>query len=95
MRQILRVLLAAGAVFLAPEIANALVRIDIDLSSQRMHVASGSGETYDWPISSGRPGHLTPRGFFRPIALYPMVHSLKSPAALAIQMSPSCRRLRP
>jgi lipoprotein-anchoring transpeptidase ErfK/SrfK len=77
MRQVLRVLLAAGAVFLAPEIADALVRIDIDLSSQRMHVASGSGETYDWPISSGRPGHLTPRGFFRPIALYPMVHSLK------------------
>jgi hypothetical protein len=76
MRPALRVL-AAGVFLLAPEFANALVRIDIDLSRQRMHVESGSGEVYDWPISSGRPGHLTPIGTFRPIALYKMVHSLK------------------
>ena len=76
MRHVLRVL-AIGAILFAPKIAYALVRIDIDLSEQRMHVESGSGETYDWPISSGRPGHLTPRGVFHPIALYLMVHSLK------------------
>ena len=35
--------------------AHASVQIDIDLSSQTMTVHSGSGETYVWPISSGRP----------------------------------------
>jgi lipoprotein-anchoring transpeptidase ErfK/SrfK len=42
-----------------------------------MHVRSGSGETYLWPISSGRDGHATPRGGYRPQALYSMVHSAK------------------
>jgi len=77
MRSVLGFSLALAAAFFAPEMAKAFVRIDIDLSSQTMHVASGSGESYDWPISSGRAGHLTPRGAFRPIALYPMVHSAK------------------
>jgi hypothetical protein len=77
MRRVLWLVAAAGVVFFAPEIASALVRVDIDLSNQQMHVSSDTGETYDWPISSGRPGHLTPRGVFRPIALYPMVHSAK------------------
>jgi len=77
MRSALKLGLAAAAAFFIPEIASALVRIDIDLSSQTMHVASSAGESYDWPISSGRNGHLTPRGSFRPIALYPMVHSAK------------------
>ena len=30
-----------------------------------------------WPISSGRAGYLTPRGVFRPRAIYAMVHSAK------------------
>jgi hypothetical protein len=77
MRSVLTLGIAAVAVFFVPEIANAFVRIDIDLSSQTMHVASTSGESYDWAISSGRKGHLTPRGSFRPIALYQMVHSAK------------------
>jgi hypothetical protein len=77
MRCVLGLLAVCGSVLLTPEIAHALVRIDIDLSSQRMHVASDSGALYDWPISSGRAGHLTPRGAFRPIALYPMVRSFK------------------
>jgi lipoprotein-anchoring transpeptidase ErfK/SrfK len=42
-----------------------------------MRVATGAGESYQWPISSGRAGYPTPRGAFRPIALYPMVHSAK------------------
>src|SRR5579884_508011 len=77
MRRVLSLLALAGAAFLSPAGAGAVVRIDIDLSAQRMHVAADSGEDYDWPISSGRKGHLTPDGDFRPIALYPMAHSLK------------------
>jgi hypothetical protein len=77
MRSILKFLLALGVVLAAHSHAFAFVRIDVDLSSQTMHVSSGSGESYVWPISSGRSGHLTPRGVFRPRALYTMVHSAK------------------
>jgi hypothetical protein len=77
MRSILKFLLAFGIVLAAHNHAFALVHIDVDLSSQTMHVTSGSGESYVWPISSGRSGHLTPRGGFRPRALYTMVHSAK------------------
>ena len=69
--------IAAGVVFSAPLTAHATVRIDVDLNTQHMHVASASGATYDWPISSGRPGHATPTGHFRPQAMYQMVHSIK------------------
>jgi hypothetical protein len=57
--------------------AEAHVRIDVDLTSQTMHVRSDGGADYVWPISSGRQGHATPRGAFRPRALYRMVHSAK------------------
>ena len=57
--------------------AMAVVRIDIDQSTQSMHVTDNAGDDYDWPISSGRPGHRTPDGTFHPIALYTMVHSIK------------------
>jgi lipoprotein-anchoring transpeptidase ErfK/SrfK len=69
--------IAFGALTALSAPARALVRIDVDLGSQSMRVAGDDGERYQWPISSGRAGHLTPRGAFRPIALYPMVHSAK------------------
>ena len=77
MRLILKLLLAVGVILAVESRASALVRIDVDLSSQTMHVRSGSGESYDWPISSGRAGYATPTGVFRPRALYKMVHSAK------------------
>jgi hypothetical protein len=70
-------LLALALLIAAPSYASAHVEINIDLGSQTMTVHSGSGETYVWPISSGKAGHLTPRGVFRPRALYVMVHSAK------------------
>jgi L,D-transpeptidase catalytic domain len=69
--------LALVVLFAAPSYAYAHVEINIDLSSQTMTVHSGSGETYVWPISSGKAGHATPRGVFRPRAMYVMVHSAK------------------
>jgi lipoprotein-anchoring transpeptidase ErfK/SrfK len=69
--------IALGALTALSAPARALVRIDVDLGSQTMRVAADDGERHQWPISSGRAGHLTPRGAFRPIALYPMVHSAK------------------
>lgn len=48
--------------------ARAEVRIDVDLTRQTMHVAADNGQTYDWPISSARAGHVTPAG------VYPIEH---------------------
>ncbi|HLW91620.1 MAG TPA: L,D-transpeptidase [Roseiarcus sp.] len=77
MRSVLRFAVAVATVLASIEAANALVRIDVDLSTQTMRVNSGSGDSYEWPISSGRKGHLTPTGWYRPIGLYTMVHSAK------------------
>jgi lipoprotein-anchoring transpeptidase ErfK/SrfK len=77
MRMLLRRLLALAALAAAPAQAYAHVEINIDLMSQTMTVHSGAGETFVWPISSGRAGYATPRGVFHPRALYVMVHSAK------------------
>jgi hypothetical protein len=77
MRIVFGHLLALVVLLAAQSAAHASVQINIDLSSQTMTVHSGSGETYVWPISSGRSGYPTPRGVFRPRALYTMVHSAK------------------
>jgi|SRR5579871_196257 len=70
-------ILALGVLLAAPSYAQAYVDINVDLTSQTMTVHFGTGETYVWPISSGMAGHATPRGVFRPRALYTMVHSAK------------------
>ena len=77
MRLIVGILMALGLLIITQTRAFAVVHIDVDLTSQTMHVRSDSGANYAWPISSGRSGHLTPRGAFRPRALYTMVHSAK------------------
>jgi lipoprotein-anchoring transpeptidase ErfK/SrfK len=71
------VAIALGAWFALAGAAAAVVRVEVDLGGQTMRVAADSGENYQWPISSGRPGHATPRGDFRPTALYPIVYSFK------------------
>ena len=54
--------LAASLALLAP--AQARVRIDVDLDAQTMHVESSDG-SYDWKVSSGKPGYETPAGRFK------------------------------
>ena len=77
MRSIQKSALIVLTLVASSSVAHALVRIDVDLAGQRMHVATGDGETYDWPISSGRAGHLTPQGNFRAQRLFPLVYSAK------------------
>ncbi len=48
------------AVLFVPSYASAHVEINIDLGFPDMTVHSGSGETYVWPISSGKARHATP-----------------------------------
>jgi hypothetical protein len=77
MRILFTRLIALVILIAAPTYALAHVEINVDLGSQTMTVHSGSGETYVWPISSGKAGHATPNGVFRPRAMYVMVHSAK------------------
>ncbi|MHB8883947.1 MAG: L,D-transpeptidase [Methylovirgula sp.] len=56
--------------------ADALVRIHIDLSTQRMHVDSDDG-SYSWPVSTARSGYVTPNGSFSPQSLQRMHYSHK------------------
>ncbi len=46
--------------------AEAKVTAKIDLSSQRMTVYVHGIPYYHWPVSTGRKGYRTPRGYFRP-----------------------------
>ncbi|MGD1016308.1 MAG: L,D-transpeptidase [Roseiarcus sp.] len=77
MRWVTAIAMAMGAWIGSSSAAPALVRIDVDLGAQKMSVAADSGENFQWPISSGAAGRETPRGTFRPTALYPMVYSWK------------------
>ncbi|MBU0499714.1 MAG: L,D-transpeptidase [Gammaproteobacteria bacterium] len=54
--------------------AFATAQIHIDLSSQRMHVKSSSGE-YTWKVSTARAGYTTPRGSYSPVAMKKMHYS--------------------
>ena len=75
-----RFVLAALAMFglfaIQMSAAQARVRINIDLSSQRMTVESSSG-TYVWPVSTARSGYATPRGSYAPTSLQRMHYSRK------------------
>ncbi len=57
--------------------AEAAVNIQVDLSTQTMHVTSGSGEAYDWPVSTARAGFVTPRGRYGVQSLQAMHYSRK------------------
>jgi lipoprotein-anchoring transpeptidase ErfK/SrfK len=59
-------LLICGFLWVAP--AGATVRIQIDLTTQTMHVDSSTG-SYSWPVSTARYGYVTPHGTFRPSSL--------------------------
>ena len=48
----------------ASSMAQAKVKITVDLDAQTLHVESKS-QTYDWKISSGKPGFETPAGTFK------------------------------
>ena len=67
--------LALAALWTAP--ASATVNISVNLSAQRMTVTNSKGETFNWAISSGRMGYVTPRGVYRPQSLQRMHYTRK------------------
>jgi lipoprotein-anchoring transpeptidase ErfK/SrfK len=49
----------------------------IDISAQRMTVSQYGRVLYTWPVSTARPGYITPRGNYRPTQLHRMWYSRK------------------
>ena len=74
----MRTFLFGAAVLSALAASPALAEVDvqIDLSTQRMHVQSATG-TFDWPVSTAREGYVTPTGTFKPERLMEIYHSKK------------------
>jgi ABC-type nickel/cobalt efflux system permease component RcnA len=77
MRKLSRLFIVFLGLLAIPLVAQAKVRISVDLSSQRMSVNADSGASYSWPISSARAGYVTPRGIYSAISLQTMHHSKK------------------
>ena len=75
-----RLLMALAVPFMAVAMAasaQAKVVVNVDLSSQRMHVTVNGKHYATWRISSGRKGYYTPRGTWRPKWLKRMHYSRK------------------
>ena len=64
MRTILRAGLAAAVLLSGVSLAQAKVKIDIDLDHQTMHV-DASGKEFNWKVSSGKMGYETPNGTYK------------------------------
>jgi hypothetical protein len=58
-----------GPVIFPPAPAKAELLVSVSKSQQRLSVTIDGAETYRWPVSTGRRGHETPSGSFRPIRL--------------------------
>jgi hypothetical protein len=77
MRKIAQLLFVFIALLTVPLAAQAKVHITVDLSSQKMDVATSNGASYSWPISSARSGYVTPRGVYSAVSLQTMHRSKK------------------
>lgn len=69
-------LLVCAATSLGAGAARATTVIDVNLSSQTMHVKSSTG-SYSWAVSTARSGYSTPRGHYAPTGLERMHYSKK------------------
>jgi lipoprotein-anchoring transpeptidase ErfK/SrfK len=49
----------------------------VDVSSQTMTISQYGRVLYNWPVSTARPGYITPRGNYRPTRLHRMWYSRK------------------
>ncbi|MCC7347814.1 MAG: L,D-transpeptidase, partial [Variibacter sp.] len=67
--RIAAVLLCAALASLVTAAARAALLIEIDKERQRLSVSVDGVQRYDWPVSTGRAGHETPDGEFKPFRL--------------------------
>ena len=64
MRSLARAAVAAAALLSCASLAQAKVKIDIDLTAQTMHVEA-NGKQMNWKVSSGKFGYETPAGAYK------------------------------
>lgn len=77
MNKIMAGVFAIVAAFaLTVEYARAEVFITVDKSTQTMYVETPT-DSFIWKVSTGRKGHTTPSGNFKPYLLKPMHYSRK------------------
>eukprot|EP01037_Dinobryon_pediforme_P002562 gene2563-2601_t len=65
------------SLFCLSAVAHAGVNVDIDMSTQTMHVRAAGGESYDWPVSTAGRGYITPHGTFGVQSMQTMHRSRK------------------
>jgi len=94
----------ASALLSAAQRAEADVVVRVDRASQTMDVSIDGTDLYRWPVSTAKPGYLTPPGVFHPqwmvvrwfSRIYdnsPMPHSIFYYSGFAIHGSYETRRL--
>lgn len=69
--------LSGGLLLCASLPAQADIVAQIHQSSQRMRVFVDGSLTYEWPVSTAKPGYVTPNGSFRVGMMAPMWYSRK------------------
>jgi hypothetical protein len=63
------VVISLGALLCLSVPVRAELLVNISKSQQRLSVTIDGTEAYRWPVSTGRRGHVTPAGKFRPVRL--------------------------
>jgi lipoprotein-anchoring transpeptidase ErfK/SrfK len=58
------VIVAVAVLLSAGNLAHAEILISIDTAAQRMTVIIDGTKRWIWPVSTGRPGYLTPKGTY-------------------------------
>jgi hypothetical protein len=75
-------LMALAFVSLSTTSAEAGVRVEVNLNTQRMKVTTPDGDVRHWAISSGKTGYRTIRGTYRPYMLKTYHYSRKYGGAM-------------
>ena len=67
--QYLAAIIISTLTFGAPQLALGDVLINVNKATQRLTVTVDGAEMYHWPVSTARPGYVTPNGIYRPVRL--------------------------
>lgn len=67
--QYLTAIIAGALTFGTAHLAFADVLIKVNKATERLTVTVDGTEMYKWPVSTARPGYVTPNGVYRPVRL--------------------------
>ena len=67
--QYLSAIIISTLTFSAPQVALGDILINVNKATQRLTVTVDGAEMYNWPVSTARPGYVTPNGVYRPVRL--------------------------